>query len=106
MWHGLAEIISDSQSSLSHLCDVTMKKAGTILDSIKLSLVWSCDLLIDVQVLSDDLNRNRSCLNSILKNEFSFLPQTWQSLFEEKPGCVIQVGVVPADELRWWLHGE
>lgn len=52
------EILLKNKSSLSHLCDVTMKKATAVLGYMKLSLVWSCDLLIDVQVLSNDLNRN------------------------------------------------
>lgn len=60
------EILFENKSGLSHLCDVTMKKATAVLGYIKLSFVWSCDLLIGVQVLLDDLNR--SCLNTTVKN--------------------------------------
>lgn len=62
------EILFENKSGLSHLCDVTTKKATAVLGYIKLSFVWSCDLVSGVQVLSDDLNRNRSSLNTTVKN--------------------------------------
>lgn len=50
---------------MSHRCDMITNEAIVILDCTPLSLIWSYDLLIFVQVSSDDLNRNRSCLNTI-----------------------------------------
>ena len=72
----------DNESNMSQRYDVATRKAAAILLCIKWSLVWSCCLLIGVWVSSDDLNRNRSCLNTILNDLFSFLPQTQQSYWE------------------------
>lgn len=76
------EMSFDNKSNMSHWYDVATRKAAAILLCNRWSLIWSCCLLTDIWVSSNDSNRNRSCLNTILNSLFSFLPQTQQSYWE------------------------